>query len=199
MSASLPRLEFFYEFASTYSYLSAMRIEQLAAAAGVAVAWRPILLGPIFKAQGWDNSPFNIYPAKGRYMVRDMERLAAGRRLPFKMPAIFPQNSLLAARMALLGHDEDWGAAFARAVYTAEFADGADISGRGLLATILEDLGLRADGILARIEQPEVKDRLKRQTAEAQQRGVFGAPSFIANAELFWGDDRLEQALAWVS
>ena len=96
--ARRPVLEFWYEFASTYSYLSAMRIDALAAAAGVAVAWKPFLLGPIFKAQGWDTSPFNLYPAKGRYMVRDLERLAADRGLAFVLPAVFPQNSLRATR-----------------------------------------------------------------------------------------------------
>ena len=75
----MARISFWYDFASTYSYLAAMRIDSLAAAAGVEVAWRPFLLGPIFKAQGWDSSPFNIYPAKGRHMVRDLERTAAAR------------------------------------------------------------------------------------------------------------------------
>src|SRR5258708_8222305 len=99
MGAAAPRLEFWYEFASTYSYLSAMRIEALAAAAGVAVEWKPFLLGPIFKAQGWDTSPFNIYPAKGRYMVRDLERLAAQRGPPFSLPGPLPPNTLVPARL----------------------------------------------------------------------------------------------------
>ena len=72
---SRPTLDFYLEFASTYSYPAAMRLGVLAQAAGVAVRWLPFLLGPIFKAQGWDNSPFNIYPAKGRYMWRDVERI----------------------------------------------------------------------------------------------------------------------------
>ena len=195
-SASGPRLEFWYEFASTYSYLSAMRIEALAQAAGVAVIWKPVLLGPIFRAQGWGTSPFNIYPAKGKYMVRDMQRLAAARGLPFRLPSPFPQNSLHAARLALIGHAEGWGVAFTQAVYAAEFAEGADIGDRRTLGAILQRLGHDAEGLFARSETPENKQRLRQQTEEAQELGIFGAPSFLVGGDLFWGDDRLEQALA---
>ena len=174
-----------------------MRIEAAAAAAGVAVDWKPFLLGPIFHAQGWDNSPFNIYPTKGRYMVRDLERLVAERGLRFALPKPFPQNSLLAARLALAGAEEGWIVPFTRAVFTAEFADGAQIADRSVLASILDGLRLDSQRLLSRAEQPEIKDRLKRQTAEAQELGIFGAPSFVCGGELFWGDDRLEQALAW--
>jgi 2-hydroxychromene-2-carboxylate isomerase len=194
--SSSPRLEFWYELASTYSYLSAMRIEAMADEAGIHVVWKPFVLGPIFNAQGWNTSPFNIYPAKGRYMVREMERLSAARGLPFMMPSPFPQNSLNAARLALIGHDEDWGPAFARAVYTAQFADGEDISDRTVLGKILSDMGRDPAPLLARMEQPETKQRLRQQTEEAQELGIFGAPSFLAQDELFWGDDRLEQAIA---
>ena len=197
MSAAAPKIEFWYEFASTYSYLAAMRIEAAAAAAGVTVEWKPFLLGPIFHAQGWDNSPFNIYPTKGRYMVRDMERLAAERGLRFALPKPFPQNSLLAARLALVGAEEGWIAPFTRAVFTVEFADGAQIADRSVLASILDGLRLDSQRLLSRTEQPEIKDRLKRQTADAQELGIFGAPSFVCGGELFWGDDRLDQALAW--
>jgi 2-hydroxychromene-2-carboxylate isomerase len=196
MADATPRLEFWYEFASTYSYLSAMRIEDMAKAAGVAVVWKPFVLGPIFSAQGWATSPFNIYPAKGRYMVREMERLTADRGLPFKMPSPFPQNSLQAARAALIGHDEGWGAAFTRAVYSAQFANGANISDTQVLGGILGSLGVDPASVLQRLEQAEVKQRLRQQTEEAQELGIFGAPSFLARDELYWGDDRLEQALA---
>jgi DSBA-like thioredoxin domain len=100
---TMPRLTFWYEFASTYSYLSAMRIEAAAAAADVEVVWQPFLLGPIFQAQGWTTSPFNIYPAKGHYMVRDVGRMAAARGLKFHMPDPFPANALKAVRLAIIG------------------------------------------------------------------------------------------------
>jgi 2-hydroxychromene-2-carboxylate isomerase len=197
VQAPIARIEFWYDFASTYSYLSAMRIEQLAEAAEVVVEWKPFLLGPIFVAQGWTTSPFNLYPAKGRNMVRDIERTAAGRGLRFALPVKFPQNSLVAARLALMGADEGWVAPFTRAVFAAEFADGADIADRDILKAILVGLGVDPERIFAIIEQQQPKERLRRQTAEAQARGVFGAPTFFAGDELFWGDDRLEQAIAW--
>ena len=176
-----------------------MRIEALAAAAGVSVIWKPLLLGPIFRTQGWDTSPFNIYPAKGKYMVRDMERLAAARGLPFKLPSPFPQNSLLAARLALIGHAEGWGPTFTRAVYEAQFAYGANISDRHQLGAILKRLDLDPVTLFARSERSDNKERLRQQTEEAQELGIFGAPTFLAKGELFWGDDRLEHALAAVT
>jgi len=192
-----PLLEFWYEFSSTYSYLSAMRIEAAAGEAGVAVVWRPFLLGPVFKAQGWDSSPFTQLPVKGRYMWRDMEREAARLGLPFHRPKAFPQNTLLAARIALLGSDSGWTPAFTRAVYAAEFGEGRDISDPQAIAGILNDLNLDAEAIMAEAQNETNKTRLRRMGDEAQSRGLFGAPTFFAeDGEMFWGNDRLEQALA---
>ena len=126
----MPTLDFWFDFASTYSYPAAMRIAPLAATAGVAVRFRPFLLGPIFKAQGWDSSPFNLYPSKGRYMWRDLERLCGELDLPFRRPEPFPQPSLLAARLALVGLSEHWGEEFCRAVFRAEFGEDARIDDR---------------------------------------------------------------------
>jgi 2-hydroxychromene-2-carboxylate isomerase len=193
-----PVLEFWYEFASTYSYLAAMRIEAAADAAGVVLVWRPVLLGPIFKAQGWDSSPFNLYPAKGRYMWRDMEREAARFGLPFYRPNPFPQNGLLAARIALLGAEKGWTPAFTKAVYTAQFAEGRDIADPQVVTGILNGLGLEADSIIAEAQGETNKMRLRRMGDEVLSRGLFGAPTFFAeDGEMFWGNDRLEQALDW--
>ena len=196
---SEPRLEFWFEFASTYSYLTAMRIEAAAAAAGVAVTWRPFLLGPIFYAQGWSDSPFNLYPIKGRYMWRDMERLCERYRLPLKHPTDFPRNGLLAARVAVLGAEEPWGPEFVRSVYSANFAHDLDIGNARVIEAILESMGQPAREVLAAAHEEANKERLKQQTQSAQTHGIFGAPSFVADGELFWGNDRLEDALAWMT
>lgn len=111
------QLDFWYDFASPYSYLSALRIADAAAHAGVAIVWRPFLLGPIFQSQGWTTSPFNLYPAKGRYMVRDISRIAAARGHAFQMPAVFPANGLAAARIAIAADDHGWTPRFSRAVF----------------------------------------------------------------------------------
>lgn len=193
-----PVLEFWYEFASTYSYLAAMRIEAAAEAAGVELVWRPFLLGPIFKAQGWETTPFSLYPVKGRYMWRDMEREAARLGLPFYRPKTFPQNGLLAARVALLGADRGWTPAFTRAVYTAQFAECRDIADPQVVTDILTALNLDAASVLAEAAAETNKMRLRRMNEEVQSRGLFGAPTFFAeDGEMFWGNDRLEQALDW--
>tara|TARA_R110002051_G_scaffold90565_2_gene159533 strand:+ start:3861 stop:4466 length:606 start_codon:yes stop_codon:yes gene_type:complete len=192
-------LEFWFEFGSTYSYLTAMRIEDAAGARGVTVLWRPFLLGPVFAAQGWDTSPFNIHKAKGEYMWRDMARRAERYGLPFQRlpatgPGAFPQNGLAAARIALIGLDEGWGEEFARGVYSAEFAAGHDIADPVLLQRLAREAGATGD-VLSRAQTQANKDRLKANVDEAFRRGIFGAPSFMVDGELYWGDDRLADAL----
>ena len=196
--ANTPALDFWFEFASTYSYPAAMRIGALARDRGVIVRWRPFLLGPVFKAQGWDNSPFNIYPVKGRYMWRDLERICAAAGLPFVRSAVFPQNTILAARVALVALAEGWGEDFSRAVYAAEFGEGRDIGAPGLIADILTALGRDADAVITRAQADDNKLVLRKNTEEAQALDIFGAPSIVtADGELFWGNDRLEAALDW--
>jgi 2-hydroxychromene-2-carboxylate isomerase len=196
----LPRLDFWFELASTYSYPAAMRIAPLAQQRGIAVRWRPFLLGPIFKAQGWPNSPFNIYPAKGRYMWRDLERLCAALQLPFVRPSVFPQNTILASRIAVLGLREGWGGDYCRAVYRAEFGKGQDIGETAALTDILKGVGQDSERVLAEVQSDEIKAALRAQAEEAQALGIFGAPSFVtADGELFWGNDRLEAALDWAT
>jgi 2-hydroxychromene-2-carboxylate isomerase len=194
------RLEFWFDFASTYSYPAAVRIGALAAHAGVRVRFRPFLLGPIFKAQGWTTSPFNLYPAKGRHMWRDLERLCADLNVPFRRPDPFPQNSLLAARVALAALDHGWGVAFCVAVFRAKFGEGRRIDDAGAIGEVLAGLRVDPQPVLAAAGSEANKARLRAQTEEAQQRGLFGAPSFTtADGELFWGNDRLEPALRWAS
>ncbi len=189
---------FWYDLASTYSYLAAMRVEAQAKASGVEIAWEPFLLGPIFARQGWTDSPFNLFPAKGLNMWRDLERQCEKYGMPLVHPDIFPQNSLTAGRLALVGQDFGWTGDFTRAVFAAQFGQGKDISQIEVLAGILLELGLDADALLAEIQTPVMKEALKDQGREADRIGIYGAPSFVtSDGELFWGNDRMEDAFDW--
>ena len=190
--------DFWFDFASTYSYLSAIRIDALAAERGLTVRWRPFLLGPIFAGQGWSSSPFNLYPAKGAYMVRDIDRIAHARGIPFKMPSPFPQNSILAARAAVSIADSQKRAEFSRAVFEYQFGEGRSIDDPFALGGIAAKTGLSAADVLKASRTDEVKARLRAETETAQKLSIFGAPTFVTpDDELFWGDDRLDMALAW--
>jgi 2-hydroxychromene-2-carboxylate isomerase len=190
-------LQFWFEFASTYSYAAAMRVERLARARGVALEWRAFLLGPIFQSQGWSDSPFNLYEAKGRYMWRDLERICAAEGLPFRRPSRFPRSGLLAARVACRFAGEPWLPAFVREVYAANFGRDEEIGDPAVVAGCLERAGEAPAPLLEAAEGAEAKAALRAQTEQARQLGIFGAPSFLAGGELFWGNDRLEAALAW--
>lgn len=193
-----PVLDFWYEFASTYSCLTALRIEALAEEAGVTLRWRPFLLGPIFAAQGWPTSPFNLYPNKGRYMWRDMARRAGRAGLTIMRPEPFPQNSLNAARLAIAGREAGWLPGFTKALFRAEFCEGRNIAEEAVLSAALREAGADPFQALPLVRSEEVKGRLKAETELAKSLGIFGAPTFVTgDGELFWGDDRLEEALSW--
>jgi 2-hydroxychromene-2-carboxylate isomerase len=193
-------LQFWFDYASTYSYVAAMRVEDAARAAGVEVLWRPFLLGPIFTEQlGIKDSPFNVFPVRGGYMWRDLERLCEKYRLPWRRPSAFPRGSLLAARLGCAAGDAPWAPAFHRAVFRANFAEDRDIAEPAVLRELLAASGQDADALLARAASPETKQALRDRGAEAARLGIFGAPDLVVGGELFFGQDRLEDALAWAA
>jgi 2-hydroxychromene-2-carboxylate isomerase len=133
-------------------------------------------------------------------MWRDMEREAARLGLPFRKPDPFPQNALAAARVALVGADHPWGATFTKAVFRREFGEGRSIAEAGTIHAILLELGIDAESVTRLATAEANKTRLKALTEEARSRGIFGAPTFFTeDGEMFWGNDRLEQAVAWAA
>ncbi len=191
------KLDFWFEFGSTYSYPAAMRVEALTAAQGLALSWRVFLLGPIFREQGWNDSPFNLQPAKGRYMWRDLERRCDAQGIPFRRPSQFPRNGILAARVACRFAEEPWIPAFVRSVYRANFEKDLDISTAETVADCLAASVGDPAAVLEESQSARSKALLRAQTEEAARVGIFGAPSFLVSGELFWGNDRLEDALRW--
>src|ERR1700722_18709041 len=194
-----PGIEFWFDFASTYSYPAAMRLERHAAAAGIAVTWQPFLLGPIFAAQGWNDSPFNIYPAKGRYMWRDLERLCTAGGIAFRRPSQFPRNGLLAARVANRVATAAWAPEFCCSIFHANFAEDREIADPAVVRDCLDRLGLPGETLIAEAQSSDAKAALRHAVERAQAAGLFGAPSFVVAGEQFWGNDRLDAALAWAT
>lgn len=188
-------LEFWFDFASTYSYLVVEEIGEKARHSNVEVIWRPFLLGPIFARQGWSDSPFNIYQAKGAYMWRDMERLCQKKGIAWRRPSVFPRNGLLAARVATALEATGHLPSFVQAVYRENFSRNGEISDPAILNDILRSLSLNGEEWLQHAADDRIKARLRSNTDEAVRRGIFGAPSFCVKDELFWGGDRLDQAL----
>ncbi len=190
------RLTFWFEFASTYSYLAAERLRALGEVPP-RTSWRAFLLGPIFEDMGLATSPFVAWPAKGAYMWRDLERLCAARGLPFRRPETFPQNGLLAARVATAHTAAPWLADFVCAVYRAQFGQGRDIGDRNVVAEAMRAVGVDADAALHAADAATTKTALREATDGARRHGLFGAPSFTIGDEIFWGQDRLDDAVRW--
>jgi 2-hydroxychromene-2-carboxylate isomerase len=188
-------LDFWFEYASPYSYPAAMRVEQLAAQAGVKVRWRVFLLGAVFQQYGWKTTPNELFPAKGNYMWHDMQRICTSLNMPYQRPSTFPRNGMLAARISANYAQSPWIGDFVRNVYQANFADDQDIGNSELIAQILEKLGQNSEQIIAEANSDDGKQKLKQQTQQALQQDVFGAPFMMVGNEPFWGNDRLEQAI----
>ena len=190
------KMQFWFDFASTYSYVAAMRVEAACARADVKLEYKPFLLGPIFTEQlGIKDSPFNAFPVRGRYMWRDLERLCEKYELPWRRPSVFPRNSVLAARVACCAGEAI--GPLVRAVFKANFAEDRDISAPEVMKSIVDSIGGDGAQALQLAQTDDVKAQLRANTSEAQRLGIFGAPDFVAGDELFFGQDRLDDAVAW--
>jgi 2-hydroxychromene-2-carboxylate isomerase len=187
-------IELFYELGSSYSYPAVMVADREAAKRGHTIAHRPFLLGPLFAKQGFTAPPFVQFPIKGAYMFRDLERICAELQLGWHKPSHFPRRALLPTRIALVGFEEGWGLQFVQRVYTLNFVDDREIDDE---PTMRELLGADADRVLHQALSPEYREKLRAQTARAEELGLFGAPTFVVGRELFWGHDRMQQAFNW--
>jgi 2-hydroxychromene-2-carboxylate isomerase len=192
----MPTMEVWIEYASTYSYLTVARIGRLAAGRGVTLDWQPFFLPPVRDQQGL-GFPFPEASAKTAYMWRDVERRALALGLAYQRPSTYPVNSLQTARIAMLAATEGWCQAFTEEVFRLHWTQGCLIGSDDNLAAALQAVGKDPSQVIAQAAAPAHKEAFKAQTTRAVERGIFGAPSFVAQGELFWGDDRLEAALDW--
>lgn len=191
-------IEFYFDFSSPYGYLASAAIDALAAQHRRSVAWRPILLGVVLKETG--GRPLADVPMKGDYMRRDVPRAARRLKLAFTWPTVFPFPALAASRAYywLLGRDETLAKLFATAVFKAYFGDGRDMTAPESVAEVAGHLGIGQSDLLAAVQDPLIKERLRAETESAMKKGVFGSPYFIVDGEPFWGHDRIPELAEWL-
>ena len=188
-------IEFWFEFGSTYTYLTVARLESVARSRGIRVDWRPFLLMPIMIEQGMPEGPFLPYPNKLRYMWRDLERRAQRHGVNYRKPSVYPPNTLLTARVGRLGQNEGWCAAFTKEVFRLHWTEDVIIGTDENIRRSISSTGKNADEVITRAQSDDNKQALRGQTEHAKALGIFGSPTFIIGDEVFWGDDRLEEAM----
>jgi 2-hydroxychromene-2-carboxylate isomerase len=190
------RIDFWFTMGSTYSYLSVMRLAEVARATGVSFRWRPFHL--LLILQEMKHVPFADKPAKSRYMWRDIGRRAAMYGLPISAPAPYPaKNSEAANLVALVGMRQGWGEDFVRAAYRRWLQNGEETGAEPNLSSSLKDAGQDPDRTVALANSSETRGLLSAETEAAKRLGIFGSPTFAVGDEIFWGDDRLEDAISW--
>jgi 2-hydroxychromene-2-carboxylate isomerase len=190
------KVDFWFTMGSTYSYLSVMRIAALERSSGISFRWRPFHLLMIL--QEMKHVPFADKPAKCAYMWRDIERRAAMQNIPAKLPAPYPaKQSVVANLVAIVGMQEGWGPDFVRAAYRRWFQLGQETGSEPNVSESLRDIGQEPTRVLALADSENAKAALSAETDAARDLGIFGSPTFSVGRELFWGDDRLEDAIKW--
>ena len=194
---STKTLQYWFSYGSTYSYLTVSRIEALARSKSVRLEWKPFNLVALARELGMPKGPFGNNPAKFNYMWRDVERRAKRYGLKFQKPSMYPIDYQLTGRVGLLASHEDWCPQFTLRVAQLNYAEGRPICIEGNLEEVLRELEKNPQETIAKAESTELIEEMSQQTEQAKSLGIFGSPSFIAAGELFWGDDRLEDAIEW--
>ena len=191
-------IEFWFDFSSPYGYLASTRIDAIAAEVGREVAWRPYLLGVIFKSSG--QSPLVSQPMRGPYHLKDMQRTARRLNVPLVLPEGFPMATIAAGRAFYWQEATDARRAkdLAKALYRAAFMQGRNITTTEIVADVGQEIGIDPAALRAGIGTPAVKERLKAETDTAIARGIFGSPFILVDGEPFWGNDRLDEVREWL-
>ena len=190
-------IDFWFSIGSTYTYLTVTRLQEVEQQTGATFNWRPFSVRAIMQAM--NNVPFKGKPAKEQYMWRDLERRASGYGIPIQLPVEYPLEHFdRANRVAIVAHQEGWCDVYVRKTYQLWFNGGPAAGSDDNLAQSLEQTGQSVERVLQLASSDETEDAYVTATSEAQTLGIFGSPSFIVDSrELFWGDDRLEDAIAY--
>ncbi len=192
-------IDFYFDFSSPYGYFASTQIDAAAERHGRRVRWRPYVMGAVMKITG--ARPIPDRPLIADYGKRDMYRCARRLGVPFELPSPFPVPSVAASRAYywVADRDETRAKALAGALFAAYFGEGRNIGEPEVVAGVVEQsLGIGRDAALEALKDPSIKERLRRETDAAIERGVFGSPFFLVDGEPFWGHDRLWEVDEWL-
>ena len=185
--------EFYFDFVSPYSFLAHKEIRKIENRASIKVKYKPILLGGLHNLHGIKAPAF--IPAKARHMIRDCKLIAEKHNVRFKFNSYFPIRSLNLMRGVFVAEEDNFMSYYIDSIFDAIWRDGLNMNDENIIQRVLKNLNVNPKTFALRVTSSSIKDLLKRKTSEAYEKGVFGAPTFVSNNKIFWGQDRIEFVL----
>ena len=185
--------DFYFDFISPYSFLAHKEIIKIEKKNSVKIKYKPILLGGLHNLHGIKAPAF--IPAKAKHMVRDCKLIAEKNKIKFKFNSYFPIRSLNLMRGVLVAEEDNYKSYYVDSIFNSIWQDGLNMNDENIIQKVLKNLNVNPKTFLLRSASSSIKDLLRKKTNEAYEKGIFGAPSFVANNKIFWGQDRIEFAL----
>ena len=185
--------DFYFDFVSPYSFLAHKKISKIEKKNSVKIKYKPILLGGLHNLHGIKAPAF--IPAKAKHMIRDCKLIAEKNKIKFKFNSYFPIRSLNLMRGVFVAEEDNYKSYYIDSIFNAIWQDGLDMNDENIIEKVLKNLNVNPKTFLLRSASSSIKDSLRKRTNEAYEKGIFGAPSFVSNNKVFWGQDRIEFAL----
>ena len=185
--------DFYFDFISPYSFLAHKEIKKIENKNSLKINYKPILLGGLHNLHGIKAPAF--IPAKAKHMIRDCKLIAEKNKIKFKFNSYFPIRSLNLMRGVLVAEEDNFKSYYIDTIFNAIWQDGLNLNDETIIQKILKNLNVNPKTFFLRSVSSSIKDSLKKRTNEAYEKGIFGAPSFVSNNKIFWGQDRIEFVL----
>ena len=185
--------DFYFDFISPYSFLAHKEVRKIENKIGIKIRYKPVLLGGLHNLHGIKAPAF--IPAKAKHMIRDCKLIAEKNKIKFKFNSYFPIKSLNLMRGVFVAEEDNYKAYYIENIFNAIWQDGLNMNDENIILKILKNLDINPKTFLLRLASSSIKDLLRKKTSEAYDKGIFGAPTFVSNNKIFWGQDRIEFAL----
>ncbi len=185
--------DFYFDFISPYSFLAHKEIYKIEKENSIKIVYKPILLGGLHNLHGIKAPAF--IPAKAKHMIRDCKLIAEKNNIKFKFNSYFPIRSLNLMRGVFVAEEDNFKSFYIDNIFNSIWQDGLNMNDENVVEKVLKNLNINPKNFLLRSVSSSIKDLLKKKTNEAYQKGIFGAPSYVSNNKIFWGQDRIEFVL----